>query len=91
MAREASTLPIGAIVLLSDGGDNSGGIGRDTIAQLRARRLPVNTIGFGSPRMEKDIELEGFDVPAKALSRSRLEARLSRASSKKTSRSHRPR
>jgi len=77
LAREASTLPIGAVVLLSDGGDNSGGIGRDTIAQLRARRLPVNTIGFGSPRMEKDIELEGFDVPAKALSRSRLEARVS--------------
>lgn len=77
LASEASTLPIGAIVLLSDGGDNSGGIGRDTIAQLRARRLPVNTIGFGSTRMEKDIELEAFDVPAKALSRSRLEARVS--------------
>jgi uncharacterized membrane protein len=77
LAREASTLPIGAIVLLSDGGDNSGGIGRDTIAQLRARRLPVNTIGFGNPRMEKDIEIEAFDVPAKALSRSRLEARVS--------------
>jgi uncharacterized membrane protein len=77
LAREASTLPIGSIVLLSDGGDNSGGIGRDTIAQLRAHRLPVNTIGFGSPRMEKDIELESLDVPANALSRSRLEARVS--------------
>jgi len=77
LAREASTLPIGSIVLLSDGGDNSGGIGRDTIAQLRARRLPVNTIGFGSPRMEKDIELESLDVPANTLSRSRLEARVS--------------
>src|SRR5580704_17173075 len=35
IASEAGTMPLGAIVLLSDGGDNTGGVDRDTIAQLR--------------------------------------------------------
>ena len=77
LAREASTLPIGSVILLSDGGDNSGGVGRNTIEQLRARRLPVNTIGFGETRVQKDVEVEGLDVPVKALAHSRLEARVS--------------
>ncbi len=36
---------------LSDGGDNSGGIDRDAIAALRARRIPVYTVGFGARRL----------------------------------------
>src|SRR5580692_11438637 len=37
LSDETSDLPIGAVVLLSDGGDNTGGIGEDTISTLRAR------------------------------------------------------
>src|ERR1035438_4484645 len=37
LSEETSDLPIGAVVLLSDGGDNSGGIGADAISALRAR------------------------------------------------------
>src|SRR5215469_3903767 len=32
IASEAGTMPLGAIVVMSDGGDNTGGIDRDTIA-----------------------------------------------------------
>src|SRR6266404_4360769 len=35
VVAEAGTLPIGAIVLLSDGSDNSGGIDLDTISDIR--------------------------------------------------------
>jgi uncharacterized membrane protein len=76
LAGEAATLPIGAVVLLSDGADNSGGVDRDTLAELKRRRLPVHTIGFGREEMEKDVELDGFDVPAKALEDSRLQAQV---------------
>ena len=44
---ESSSLPLGAIVLLSDGADNAGGIDLDTIAAIRRQRIPVHTIGFG--------------------------------------------
>jgi len=47
LAGEAADLPIGAVVLLSDGADNSGGIDLDTISTLRSRRIPVHTVGFG--------------------------------------------
>ena len=48
LAAEASDLPIGAVVLLSDGSDNSGGIDRETISALRSRHIPVHTVGFGA-------------------------------------------
>src|SRR5581483_10610947 len=44
LADEAATLPIGGVVLLTDGADNSGGIDLDTLAELRRRRLPVKAI-----------------------------------------------
>ncbi|HEY3939978.1 MAG TPA: glutamine amidotransferase, partial [Bryobacteraceae bacterium] len=76
LADEAATLPIGAIVLLSDGADNSGGVDLDTLSELRRRRLPVNTIGVGKPEISKDIELDGLNVPVKALEGSRLQAQV---------------
>ena len=38
LAGEAADLPIGAVVLLSDGADNSGGIDLDTISMFRSRQ-----------------------------------------------------
>ncbi|MGC2660770.1 MAG: hypothetical protein WA324_22670 [Bryobacteraceae bacterium] len=75
IASDAATLPVGAVVLLSDGQDTSGGIDLDTLSDLRRRHLPVNTIGFGKARMN-DVEMESLDIPAKALADSRLEAQV---------------
>jgi hypothetical protein len=71
---EASILPLGAVILLSDGADNSGGIGFDTMAQIRRARVPVHTIGFGRERLSRDIEITEVAVPARALADSRLNA-----------------
>ncbi|HEX4747904.1 MAG TPA: glutamine amidotransferase [Bryobacteraceae bacterium] len=76
LADEAATLPIGAVVLMTDGADNSGGVDLDTLAELRRRRLPVNTIGFGREQLADDVELDGLDIPAKALAGSRLQAQV---------------
>ncbi len=76
LADEAATLPIGSVVLLSDGADNSGGIDMDTLSELRRRRLPVNTIGVGREQISNDIELDGLDIPARALAGSRLQAQV---------------
>ncbi len=80
LADEAATLPIGAVVLVSDGADNGtdhgGGVDLETLAEIRRRRLPVSTIGVGREEIANDVELDGLDVPAKALAGSRLEAQV---------------
>ncbi|MBV9938218.1 MAG: hypothetical protein JO150_06930 [Acidobacteriaceae bacterium] len=76
IADEAGTLPIGSVLLLSDGADNSGGVDLPTLAELRRRHLPVNTIGFGSEQLSHDIEVDGLDLPPKTLEGSRLEAQV---------------
>jgi hypothetical protein len=73
---EAGTLPIGAVVLLSDGADNSGGVDAATLSALRRRRLPVNTIGLGREHLRNDVELDGLEVPSQALASSRLQAQV---------------
>ena len=76
IAAEAGTMPLGAIVVMSDGGDNTGGIDRDTLAQLRQLRVPVHTIGFGPDHFDKDIEVVDVAAPARALPQSRVSARV---------------
>src|SRR6516164_1274264 len=77
LADETAGLPIGAVVLLSDGADNSGGIGLETISALRDRRIPVHTVGFGREQMRDDVEMEDANVPSRTLANSRLAATVS--------------
>ena len=76
IADEAGTLPIGSIVLLTDGADTTGGIDAETMTELRRRRLPVNTVGFGADQLKNDVELDSVDLAAKTLPGSRLRAEV---------------
>ena len=76
LSEETSDLPIGAVVLLSDGDDNTGGIGADAISALRARHIPVHTVGFGHERAEHDVELDDVVLAPRALAESRLAAKI---------------
>src|SRR5271154_6990657 len=74
---DAATLPIGAVVVMSDGADNSGGIDLDTISDIKRQRIPIHTIGFGREKMERDIEMTDVQLPRRSLAKSRLEAQVS--------------
>jgi uncharacterized membrane protein len=74
LAEETSDLPVGAIVLLSDGSDNSGGVDLETVTALRSRRIPVHTVGFGRVEMAQDVEIDDASVAPRALADSRLAA-----------------
>jgi uncharacterized membrane protein len=76
LSEETSDLPIGAVVLLSDGDDNAGGISADTISALRARHIPIHTVGFGRERAAHDVELDDAVVAPRALADSRLAAKI---------------
>jgi uncharacterized membrane protein len=76
LSEETSDLPIGAVVLLSDGDDNAGGISADTISALRARHIPVHTVGFGRERAAHDVELDDAVIAPRALADSRIAAKI---------------
>jgi hypothetical protein len=82
LAAETADLPIGAIVLMSDGGQTSGdfgssGIGPETLAALRNRRIPVHTVGYGAERPAHDVEIEEVNVAAKAVADARVASAIS--------------
>jgi len=77
LLAETSDLPLGAIVLLSDGSENSAGmggsgIGLDTLQALRNRQIPVHTVGFGKEEPAHDVELEDVSVAASAAANARI-------------------
>jgi hypothetical protein len=79
LASETSDLPIGAVLLLSDGSQNTAGmsnsgIGVDALQALRDRRLPVHTIGFGSLEQARDVELENVSVAASSVANAHIAA-----------------
>src|SRR5271167_4680048 len=76
LSDETSDLPIGAVVLLSDGDDNTGGIADSAISSLRARHIPVHTVGFGRERAAHDVELDDAVVAPRALADSRLAVKI---------------
>ena len=81
LATETADLPVGAVVLLSDGGQNTAGMGDSgstgCAAGLRNRRLPVHTMGFGRGAAAHDVELEDVSVAASAIANSRMTATVS--------------
>ena len=77
LALDTADLPIGAVVLLSDGGQNSAGIGISEIGiealrNLQNRRIPVHTVGFGKPEHSHDIEIQDVSLPASAVANARI-------------------
>ena len=78
LASETSDLPIGAVVLLSDGSENSidgsGDLSLDTLTALRNRRIPVHAVGFGKEQLLHDLELSDVKVASRAMADSRIPA-----------------
>jgi uncharacterized membrane protein len=79
LATETADLPIGAVLLLSDGSQNAAGSGGtsitlDALHALRNRRLPVHTIGFGKEESTHDVEVEDVSIASTAPANARISA-----------------
>ena len=82
LVTETADLPVGAILLLSDGGENTSGlggtgIGVDALQALRNRRLPVHTIGFGKEDPAHDVEVEDVGIAPTAAANARVSTTVS--------------
>ena len=78
VTRESSGLPLAGIVLLSDGSHN-GAAEEDfnnVMGTLRARNLPLFTIGVGQTSLDGDIELVRATAPRRMLAGSPVTAEL---------------
>jgi len=65
--QDLSTVPLSGLVVITDGADNSATALAEPLLALKARGVPVYTIGVGEPRFEKDIEITRVEVPHSAL------------------------
>ena len=72
--EETAGLPLGAVILASDGGDNAGIVDRAVVDSLRQRGVTVHTVGVGATQMDRDVELEDVALDPRALAGSRVTA-----------------
>jgi len=77
--RDSAGLPVSGIVVFSDGANNmeagSSSLAT-TLNNLRARGLPVFTVGLGASRLEGDVELVRASGPRRVLRGSPVTAEL---------------
>jgi uncharacterized membrane protein len=72
IAKRSSGMPLSAIVLATDGASN---VPRDltaTLRELRARDVPVFTVGIGDTSRPLDAELVRMNLPRRVLAGSRV-------------------
>jgi len=70
--KRSSGMPLSAVVLASDGAANVPGDLAASLRELRARDIPVYTIGIGNTTRATDAELTKINLPRRILVGSRL-------------------
>jgi uncharacterized membrane protein len=70
--KRSSGMPLSAVVLASDGASNVPGDLAASLRELRARDIPVYTIGIGDTARATDAELTKINLPRRILVGSRL-------------------
>ena len=78
--RDSAGLPLSGIVLFTDGANNvDSGPNADlatSLSNLRARGIPVFTVGLGQTRLDGDVEVVRATAPRRALKGSPITAEL---------------
>jgi uncharacterized membrane protein len=64
---ELSGLPVSGVVLVSDGADTSEASLAEALLAMKAEKLPVFTLGVGSTRLDKDVQVDRVNVPKSVL------------------------
>lgn len=76
LVRRATTRPLSAIVVVGDGAHNARSDVDAQLRQLRARNIPIFTVGVGRTRHARDLEVMQARVPRRALAGSNLSAEV---------------
>ncbi len=65
--EELTGVPLAGVVIVTDGADNSGGDIDDALLGLRARKVPVYTVGVGQERFDRDVAVERVSAATSVL------------------------
>jgi uncharacterized membrane protein len=65
--EELAGLPVAGIVLVTDGADTAEGTLTNTLLNLKAEKLPVFTVGVGSAKLPRDIQIDRISTPRTVL------------------------
>lgn len=60
-------VPLSGLVLLSDGADNGDAPVDDALHTIKSRGIPVFTVGVGSERFDRDLEIARVEAPRRVL------------------------
>jgi uncharacterized membrane protein len=64
---ELSGLPLAGLVMVTDGADTSDSALDESIASLKARSIPVFTVGIGQEKFARDVQITRVETPRSAL------------------------
>ena len=64
---ELSGLPLAGLVMVTDGADTSDASLDESLASIKARSIPVFTVGVGAERFARDIQVTRVETPRSAL------------------------
>jgi uncharacterized membrane protein len=64
---ELAGLPLAGLVMMSDGADTSDAAIDETLAALKARSIPVFTVGVGQERFARDVQVTRVETPRAVL------------------------
>jgi uncharacterized membrane protein len=65
--EELAGLPVAGIVLVSDGADTTDTSIGEALLGLKAEKLPVFTVGVGSERLARDVQIDRVSTPRAVL------------------------
>jgi hypothetical protein len=74
--QDLDAVPLSGLVVLSDGADNSRTPIGDELLSLRAKSVPIFTVGLGADRFDKDIEIRRVEASSSVLKGGTLVAEL---------------
>ncbi len=64
---ELAGLPLAGLVMVTDGADTSDAAIDESIASLKARSIPVFTVGVGQERFARDVQVTRVETPRSVL------------------------
>jgi uncharacterized membrane protein len=70
--EELAGLPVAGVVLVSDGADTTDASIADALLGLKAEKLPVFTVGVGSERLPRDVQIDRVSTPRTVLKNASL-------------------
>jgi hypothetical protein len=65
--QDLDAVPLSGLVVVTDGADNAATEINDALLGLRARGVPVFTVGVGTERFARDIEVQRVEAPRRLL------------------------